>query len=123
METSVNNKCKAFTSIEQSRKLAKILPSESADMVYQSIEDEYGDGEWESIPRNHSLNIGYDNDVPCWSLAALISVLPKGTNINTLKLINKFSYCCWNYYDEFYADNPVDACYEMIIRLHEQNLL
>ena len=66
---------KICTSIEQSKKLAKILPSESADMVYQSIEDEYGDGEWESIPRNHSLNIGYDNDVPCWSLAALLNVL------------------------------------------------
>lgn len=30
METSVNNKCKAFTSLEQSRKLAEILPLESA---------------------------------------------------------------------------------------------
>ena len=33
METSVNNKCRAFTSLEQSRKLAEILPLESADMV------------------------------------------------------------------------------------------
>lgn len=34
METSVNNKCKAFTSLEQSRKLAEILPVESADTKY-----------------------------------------------------------------------------------------
>lgn len=34
METRVDNKCKAFTSLEQSRKLAEILPLESADMNY-----------------------------------------------------------------------------------------
>ncbi len=33
--TSVNNKCKSFTSLEQSKVLAEILPLESADMYYE----------------------------------------------------------------------------------------
>lgn len=125
---------KSYTDLPQSKKLAEFLPLESADMVYQSIEDEYGDGEWESIPRNHSLNIGYDNDVPCWSLAALLDVIPYNITFNKavyrFKLV-KFSDH-WECYHEnfgtvstniFKADNQVDVCYGLILKLHEMNLL
>ena len=58
---------KAYTDIEQSKKLAKILPLESADMYYSkhSLENYYS-----PIPLigKHS-NI--HNEIPCWSLAAL----------------------------------------------------
>ena len=121
---------KSYTDLEQSKKLSKILPSESADMVYQSIEDEYGDGEWESIPINHSLNIGYDNDVPCWSLAALLSIIPKHIDeFNVLRIdISTNDFAMW--YDEIgfgvnndlpdiEKESAVDACYEFILQLHE----
>ena len=119
---------KSFTSIEQSRKLAEILPLESADMEYLSIKETgkligsvpfvKDDSEVEDSAYSHT----YDR-IACWSLAALLGVLPKSTNISTPKPINAFGYCCWNQYDEIYADNPVDACYEMIIKLNELKML
>lgn len=67
---------KICTTIEQSKKLIELgIDVNTADMVYQSIEDEYGKGKWESIPRNNSLNIGYDDDIPAWSLTALLKLI------------------------------------------------
>ena len=108
---------KAYTDISQSQKLAEILPLESAD------------GYWfKGFPAQPYMvyTKGTPNPgehIPCWSLAALLDVLPKGNNISTPKPVNTLGYCCWNQYDEIYADNPVDACYEMILKLHELNLL
>ena len=111
---------RAFTTIEQSRKLAEILPLESADMWY--------DNNGESTAGRPEVRCGSfvglaSKNIPCWSLVSLLDVLPKGTNISVPKPTNELGYCCWNQYDEIYADNPVDACYEMIIKLHEMNLL
>ena len=62
---------------------------------------------------------------PCWSLASLLSVLPKIINNETLFI--ETSAALWHIgYRNIYiarADNPVDACYEMIMRLNELNLL
>lgn len=127
---------KSFTDIEQSKKLAEILPIESADMHYvRKTYDFRGnpvDGEW-SHPKYGNPDSKYANyiiqnfehyeRIPCWSLAALLGVLPKGTNISTPKPTNALGYCCWNQYDEIYADNPVDACVEMIVKLYEKGLL
>ena len=67
---------KNYTDIEQSKMLAEILPIETADMCYpydRHLNKMYGD-----IP----YVMGYkrfneDTDFPCWSLGALISLLPK----------------------------------------------
>ena len=71
--------------------------------------------------------------IPCWSLAALLSVLPKNLNIGRPSLESNYMGYYWiQYYDEFMKpnnyktecfNNPVNACYEMIMRLHELNLL
>jgi len=110
----------SYTSIEQSKVLAEILPLESADMWYW---------EWPTAPSYNNWNIrpmfhkGDDIvNIPCWSLAALIGVLPKGTNINTPSLINA-RYCCWNNYVAIDNINLVDACVNMIIKLHERKIL
>lgn len=66
---------KSYTDLEQSKKLTKILPLESADMCYpydRHLNKMYGD-----IP----YVMGYkrfneDTDFPCWSLAALMNMLP-----------------------------------------------
>ena len=105
---------KSYTDLEQSKKLAKILPLESADMVYVHTVDLEGDEHYDIDFRNNQPL--FEDDISAWSLAALLSVLPKGTNISTPKPINALGYCCWNQYDEIYADNPVDACYEMILK-------
>ena len=115
---------KSFTSLEQSKKLAEFLPLESADMHIGNYVGESGKVDGTNIhyyPKGESF--GAPQIIDAWSLAALLDVLPKGTNISTPKPINALSYCCWNQYDEIYADNPIDACYEMILKLNELNLL
>ena len=133
METSVNNKYKAFTSLEQSKKLAEILPLESADMRYGYVapydySDRMYDGGYDEIPYpkdfliknpNFSAN-EYDAELPAWSLSALLGILPSAT----LDSSNDHYYRihCIKRYTEWY-DNAVDACVEMILKLHELKLL
>ena len=61
---------KSFTDISQSKKLAEILPLESADMYYR---------EWKRDTKNIRIaNVGTagESDLPCWSLAALLDIMP-----------------------------------------------
>lgn len=125
---------KAYTDIEQSKKLAEILPLESADMCY--IQDllagcKYG----EYRPYIGDLIPAYGQDkIRCWSLSALLEIIPKHIKeFNVLRIdIADNDFAIW--YDEIgYGVNtelpdietkePVDACYEMILKLKEKNLL
>ena len=131
METNIRNKCKAYTSLEQSKKLAEILPIESADMDYIpiiNIDGEYSVevNEWDN---EHNIEEGW---IPCWSLAALLDVLPEinGVNLKFERVKAEDGYNEYYYHIERenkilipYSKNPVDACVEMIIKLHEQKLL
>ena len=118
---------KAFTDLEQSKKLAEILPLESADMYYFTMirDYPYSQGKIKTIAKIMDGSFSSDYDTPCWSLAALLGVVPY------LSLHKTFSgWRCDSYNKEgtscilgVPADNPVDACYEMIIKLHEQKLL
>ena len=100
---------KAFTDISQSKTLSKILPLESADMNY-----------WcgTQIRIGGHKTMDKDLDVPCWSLAALLSVLPKSIIYTPNPTLD--GYSCKNIMHdlETYGDNPVDACYDMILKLH-----
>ena len=105
---------KSFTDISQGRKLAEILPLESADMYYEYI----------GIP---VVNVGTSNYnengqiIPCWSLAALLDVLP---NENILvKTTDSEYYCIAKDIMTKHYNNPVDALYELILKLYELNLL
>ena len=65
---------KSFTDIEQSKKLAEILPLESADMYYYTVNgDIYKTPNM--IERIDDLDVD-DKSIPCWSLAALMDMLP-----------------------------------------------
>ena len=117
---------RTYTTIEQSRKLAEILPLESADMCY--IQDllagcKYG----EYKPYIGDLIPAYgQGKIRCWSLAALINVLP---DIHLKKYtydgITKYyaTLIGIRQFNSKHYDNPVDACIEMIEKLHELNLL
>ena len=107
---------KAFTDISQSQKLAEILPLESADMFLAingtlPVMSKYID---------NGLVTADDTAIPCWSLAALLDTLPS----STLDSSNDHHYRlhCVERFTEWH-DNAVDACVEMIIKLHEQKLL
>ena len=110
---------KSHTDIEQSKKLVEILPIESADMYYWCGEDL-------RIGGYRAMDIDYD--IPCWSLAALLDVLPNDTYVvkEEADTENERYMCTVGVKDDIiptFADNPVDACYEMILKLHEFNLL
>ena len=130
---------KSFTDLEQSKKLAEILPLESADMEYLAIKENGAlvgavpfvkdDSEVEDSAYSHI----YDR-IACWSLAALLGVIPKRIkDFNVLRIdINEKDFSIW--YDEIgsgvntelpdiTANNPVDACVSMIEKLNELNLL
>lgn len=122
---------KSFTDLEQSKKLAEILPIESADMHYCFNFDLAMNNWWRTIPnvtkKDNHFEL-YPNDIPCWSLAALLSVFstPK------LELDEQedgergwfVSHYTDDYrYDSYYRDEPIDACYNLILQLKEKNLL
>ena len=121
---------KTCTDLTQSKKLIELgIDVKTADMYYfkHSLENYYS-----PIPLIGNYSVIHDQ-IPCWSLAALIAVLPLETE--THKQIPdgyKVYYYVESYMKrmgkEIYLsterhDNLIDACYEMIIKLHEQNLL
>lgn len=129
---------KSYTDIEQSRRLAEILPIESADMGWNVFVD--GSirclpiGDWD-LSKNGE---GGAEFIPCWSLSALLYVLPNNEHISTIlsrggwkiESIEYVDKWCCEYEDDndtkdflVSADNPIDACYEMIVKLKEIKLL
>ena len=118
---------KSYTDLEQSKKLAKILPLESADMYY----DGFG-----RLPQGYAYTLispnSFEYDKPCWSLATLLNVLPDTITsndgivfkLNIKKNIIEYSNpSLYLVYKSVKADNLIDACYEMIIRLNELKML
>lgn len=106
---------KAYTDLEQSKKLAEILPIESADMFLalngtQPVMSKYIDDGFVTV----------DNTaIPCWSLAALLEQFEDAAGLAKdyglwFCYDNRKSYCTKHY------DNPVDACFEMILKLHKE---
>lgn len=106
---------KSFTDIEQSTQLQKILPIESADMFYTSLNRDYP---WIWIDK-HLMEV---DDIPCWSLAALLEII----SYPTLSQEYDGKWSCREYQEgeevEGY-ENPVDACVAMVEKLKELNLL
>jgi len=107
---------KSYTTIEQSCKLAKVLPLESADMYYR---------EWKRMTKDiriaHFGSAG-EKDLPCWSLSALLDILPNyqlQTQDDGIGIL-----CSYNgKFNIITAGNPIDVCYSLIIKLNEKNLL
>ena len=118
---------KSYTDLEQSKKLAEILPFESADMYYTPPLIK---GHTDYIPHlKRKLPIDWDIEqkTPCWSLTALISVLPRVDIEKETWTDDTYDYRVKAYIDDGYVgdwfDNPVDACYDMIIKLNKDKLL
>lgn len=114
---------KSYTDIEQSKKLAEILPIESADMCYLSYESLFPKINYNGIVFFNSEEEKPSTIIPCWSLATLLKVIPypelrEQYNGNwTCRVSNANTTFLWE------DDNPINACYEMILKLKEKNLL
>ena len=118
---------KSYTDLEQSKKLADILPLESADYCW-GIDDktlQYNNSPYPCAWKDYTCKEYY---FPCWSLVALIEIIP-GCELSKMVRNNKWETSAWN--DSNFEplmsvegfDNPVDACYELILKLHELNSL
>lgn len=120
---------KSYTDIEQSKRLKEILPPASADMVYTP----YGF----TTPMPISDEVNKKDTAPCWSLSALLEVLEDNIcdddgNEYTLHIYKEGLQYSLSYANEYDSskdielgmyDDFVDCCYDMIIKLHELNLI
>lgn len=139
---------KAYTDISQSKKLAEILPIESADMHYNNGScrgvDYTEHFSAELMPYQEALHLMKIHKtnfmfqvIPCWSLAALLDVIPQEilngeyviniTEGHDNRWILTYDHC-ENRHHSYYglstgADSLIDACYEMILKLNELKLL
>ena len=135
---------KSYTDIEQSKVLAEILPLESADMGYL----------WNGIssfceyPVSNQTIFKRIENIPCWSLAALLNLLPseftyyetkyeiqirkyaltKGVDLHqiaygSIKIDVDGQFSFKDMVNTGEKENLVDACYEMVTILKEKNLI
>lgn len=120
---------KICTTIEQSKKLIELeIDVKTADMIYQPIMD-----------IDSMNNVGFDktplcfpfNEVkecniqylPAWSFTALINVLPQGTRLLKSATDEMYHCDCPKGNINKWFDNPVDAAFDMVVYLKENNLL
>ena len=139
---------KSYTDLEESKKLAEMLPIESADMWYAEIYEGKADG-WNFIvsdtpyyslsftkPSENNYSQNTVKDIPCWSLAALLNYLREIDFFPEIEADEHSVTMSIDYYDEnegkllnpvhnikIEAEAFIDACYEMILKLHELKML
>jgi len=130
---------KICTSIEQSKKLIELgLDVNTADMLWQQIYDEnhmLSDYRLELIPYRF---YSYTASIPAWSLSALLELMPPiaynypiMARLADLSMESKYflqyvdlnvSGECKSHHTGF-CSTPLDAAFEMIIWLLENNYL
>ena len=117
---------KSFTDLSQSKTLSKILPLESADKHWIILDGAINRArvydEFDLREFNFDKNTLREY-IPCWSLAALLSVLPNGIVMNKDSQNGRYHFSSKYIGTYVTADNPVDACYKLILKLNELNLL
>ena len=122
-----------WTTVEESKQLIEAgLPVETADMLYTSLDGHATPWVWRSKPGMHP------EDTPCWSLGALIQMLP--LNIQTgdsfldkydleFKLYSGYmvTYCIDQSHHPMVSTEEhgtlIEACIEMIIWLLKNKMI
>ena len=121
---------KGYTDIEQSKRLADILPIESADMYWLNRHIDLTETKYElfvvdrsdkHIDFFNSYAVAIDNNeiIPAWSLSALLAQMPcvelVSSNDGHYRAFWHEKYSKWH-------SNPVDACTELLNREHSAQL-
>lgn len=125
---------KNCTDLPQSKKLAKFLPLESADMVWTydfTVNDINGIN---VIANNFKIE---ENDIPAWSLTALEAYMPfqliennnrygfyQSKGFNKQGETYRFGYKSNDnsfLFETSWSNNPIDAAFEMVCWLKENN--
>ena len=126
---------KSYTSVEQSRKLAEILPLESADMKWYFWKSEIDAPKLPTFGYSKDAAENYKSTeavyLPCWSLTALMNFIESlgKVEINFNCSSNKYwvnvhfesigSFC----QDHELYDSKIDALIAIIKKLKSRNLL
>ena len=126
---------KSYSDLQQSKKLAEILSLESADMYYWlawsgGVSEEKKNTPKVGTPNKDAIKTYW---CPCWSLASLLEILKShcgrlnihlraDKKYNILAVSGDFVFRSFDDFPDGF-DTTVDACYEMILKLHELNLL
>lgn len=125
------------TSIEQSKKLLNLgLKAESADMKFKYDHNEHRCIEIPMMVVVPNWDDEYNKDIPCWSVGALLEVMPLPSLIKdefplSLQKENTevfgWECICYDKYGnaicEQWSNTKVDACYNMICWLLENNYI
>lgn len=118
---------KICTSIEQGKKLVELgIDISTADMFW-------ADGERPAIWNNKDISLE-ELDIPAWSLSALLEIIPfphlswykyvdGPLNWNCVSIPKLNSKDISPVVEVRDLPNAIDACYELILKLHDQNLL
>ena len=121
---------KTYTDLEQSKKLAEVLPTESADMFCADVFDKekethsynfhilstWGCNTFEDLKDRENKFVRF---IPAWSLAALLDVLPLETELHKQSDGNIiYYYIEYTTKETYFASkrytNPIDAAFEMV---------
>ena len=126
---------KSYTDIEQSLRLAEILPTESADMAWcnNCIRGvNYADPFSANLHTVKEMREAFDEAlrgwdkywelIPCWSASVLLEIIRNNGRYELQMYEGGYYFKANGFMTESYF-NPVDACYEMILKLHELKLL
>ena len=114
---------KHYTTIEQSKKLLELgLSPESADMWYNYHRDE-----WDKIKitsTTPSFLMASLDDIPCWSVGALLELIPDVITIDNNELDFELlkgnnsryylGYCGDGIFRSQRGNSPIDTCFEMV---------
>ena len=124
---------KAYTDLEQSKKLAEILPLKSADQTWERIAIA---GANLDVPEELQYRLNGDSPylyysgigIPCWSLSALLNVINKDFYPNLFHDGEAWNLTATHHDDntikyDTCGDDPLDIIYRMIVFLHDQNLI
>lgn len=120
---------KSHTDLDQSLKLVEFLPLESADMKWYFWKSEIDAPKLPTFGYSKEAAENYKSTeavyLPCWSLTALLNVLPNGTDVVKEKADteNERYMCTVLIKDSLittFASNPVDACVDAIIKLNKR---
>lgn len=112
---------KSYTDLEQSKKLAEILPIESADMFFSGC----------AYPKELHLptfsKTSIKDNTPCWSLAALLNVInddyyTKLYHDGVAWNITAIHHDNVNDKHNTYANTQVDACYDLILKIKNSSI-
>lgn len=129
-----------YTTIEQSKKLLELgLNPDSADMFYNEEPDEcypkdIVDTKYPMVIREGQKHYLKEYGVPCWSLGALLELMPKikededdgGCYPTLCKGYNTDKWHCvyrGSIYITNWCDTSIDAAFEMVLWLLENGFL